>query len=134
VGFGDYYALSNLERCFSIPIMFFGVMIFSFVIGIYGEQLEKMKSIDKDHEEGNALLLFFDVMKYFNENESIKKELRDEIEEFFMYRWTNHRTLPLESDEGKEMLNKMDRVVMPHIYLGFLYEPFMKVFGRTFSI
>jgi|APSaa5957512535_1039671.scaffolds.fasta_scaffold439119_1 hypothetical protein len=57
--------------------MFFGVMIFSYVTGIYGEILEKMKSMDKDHEEGNALLLFFDVMKHFNDNEGLKQGLKD---------------------------------------------------------
>lgn len=56
VGFGDYYPVGNLERCVGIAVMFFGVMIFSLVIGIYGEILDKMKSMDKDHEEGNALI------------------------------------------------------------------------------
>ena len=52
--------------------MFFGVMIFSLVIGIYGEILKKIKTMDKEHEEGNQLIQFFDVIKHFNHNEGLK--------------------------------------------------------------
>ena len=135
MGFGDFYAVGDTEKWFAIPLMFFGVMIFSYVTGVYGEILDKMKSMDNDHEEGNELLKFFDVIKHFNNNEGLKKELKDEIEDYFIYRWTNHRTLPLESDLGQNIMGtKLTNDIILKFYLGFVFEPFMKVFGRTFSI
>lgn len=39
-------------------------------------------------------------MKHFNDNEGLKPKIKEEIEDYFKYRWTRHRTLPIESDEG----------------------------------
>ena len=33
VGFGDYYPVGNLERIVTIPILIFGVMVFSYIMG-----------------------------------------------------------------------------------------------------
>ena len=102
VGFGDYYPVGNIERLFGIPLMFFGVMIFSYVMGVYGEILERFKDVDSEFEETDKLYLFFGVIKHFNENEGLKPKIREEIEDYFKYRWAKHRYLPMESEEGRE--------------------------------
>ena len=55
VGLGDYYPVGDLERLFGVIMMFVGVLIFSYVIGIYGEILEKFKDIEMEFDEGNKL-------------------------------------------------------------------------------
>lgn len=72
VGFGDYYPVGNIERLFGVPMMFFGVMTFSYVMGVYGEILDKFKSIEKEFDEGDRLICFMDTMKHFNDNEGLK--------------------------------------------------------------
>ena len=76
-------------------MMFFGVMIFSYVMGVYGEILTKFNKIEEEFDDGNKLMLWFDVLKHFNGREGLKKTLKDEIEDYFNYRWTNHPTLPI---------------------------------------
>jgi hypothetical protein len=55
VGLGDYYPVGDIERLFGIPMMFFGVMIFSYVMGVYAEILEKFNDIHREFDEGNGL-------------------------------------------------------------------------------
>ena len=55
VGFGDFSPVGNTERLFGIPMMFFGVMIFSYVMGVYGEILDKFNEINEEYDEGNKL-------------------------------------------------------------------------------
>ena len=68
VGFGDFYPVSNAERCVGIPIFLFGVMIFSFIMGNFAEILQVIMEIDCDLEEGDSLEKFFGTLKYFNKN------------------------------------------------------------------
>ena len=72
VGLGDYYPVGDYERLFGIPMMFVGVLIFSYVIGIYGEILEKFKLIEEEFHEENKLGQFIDTIKHFNDNEGLK--------------------------------------------------------------
>ena len=117
-------------------MMFVGTMIFSLVIGIYGEILEKFKLIEEEFDEGSRLSMFMDVIKHFNGNHGLKQQVKDEIEDYFSYRWKKHNHLPFESPEGMRFNGKIPvgGYAQMHLYLGFLYEPFMSVFGRTLSI
>ena len=56
MGLGDYYPVGNIERLFGITMMFFGVMIFSYTMGVYGEILDNFKKIEEVFEEGNQLI------------------------------------------------------------------------------
>ena len=98
VGLGDYYPVGDYERVFGIPMMFVGVLIFSYVIGIYGEILEKFNQIEEEFDEGNKLGQFIDTIKHFNDNEGLKKSVKEDIEEYFSYRWTKHNHLPFEDE------------------------------------
>lgn len=43
VGFGDYHPKSNAERIFCTIILLFGVMIFSYIMGVFIEMIESAK-------------------------------------------------------------------------------------------
>jgi voltage-gated potassium channel len=50
VGYGDYYPISNVERCLAVVIMLLGVAFFAFVMGNFIEIIsnyeKKMGTID----------------------------------------------------------------------------------------
>lgn len=43
VGFGDYHPKSNAERIFCIIVLLFGVMVFSYIMGVFIEMIESVK-------------------------------------------------------------------------------------------
>lgn len=48
VGFGDYHPKSNAERIFCTIILLFGVMIFSYIMGVFIEMIESAKQKNQD--------------------------------------------------------------------------------------
>ena len=66
VGFGDYYPSSELEKVLSVPVMMFGVSVFSFVMGSFQEILLISYSINDDLEEGDKLDKFMGVLAKYN--------------------------------------------------------------------
>lgn len=53
VGFGDYNPRSDLERVFCAFILLFGVAIFSYIMGIFIEMLEKYQNLCRDLDDGD---------------------------------------------------------------------------------
>ena len=70
-------------------IFLFGVSIFSYVMGIFIEILEEIRSFNSDLEEGDKLMKFFGTLKNFNGGNPIDIQLRQVIEAYFDYRWRN---------------------------------------------
>ena len=48
VGFGDFHPKSNAERIFCTIILLFGVMIFSYIMGVFIEMIESAKQKNQD--------------------------------------------------------------------------------------
>jgi len=76
VGFGDKRPFSTIERLFTAFMLFGGVLIFSYIIGVYGELLSQYEENNADYDEGERLQLFFGVLKKFNDNEAITIEFQ----------------------------------------------------------
>ena len=66
VGFGDYYPISSGERLVMIVIMLLGIMIFSYIMGLFTEILNTFTTIDHPIEEYSNLDKFIAVMNSFN--------------------------------------------------------------------
>ena len=99
VGFGDFTPRGNVERFLGAFILLFGVAIFSIVMGNLIEILGDFKEFHKDIEDGEALSQFFGTMKYFNNNQAIKNNMLNKIEEYFNYRWANDKLAAFFLDE-----------------------------------
>ena len=104
VGFGDFHPVDTHEMIFCIFIMFFGVMIFSLVMGIFIEMLEKLKTVHCDLEDASGLSKFTDLLKFFNNGKDIPLDFKDKLERYFEYRWSNDRNSAIDDDDEKFIL------------------------------
>ena len=75
VGFGDYHPQNDLERLIIAFIMFFGVMVFSIMMGTFADVLNMFKSINEPLDEGDNLSKFFNLLQKWNQNKSININL-----------------------------------------------------------
>ena len=74
VGLGDLRPISATEQLFCAFMLFFGVLIFSYIMGQYIELLDRYKASQEEYDEGDKLILFIGVLKHFNENVDISLE------------------------------------------------------------
>jgi hypothetical protein len=91
VGFGDYHPRSNAERLICAFILLIGVAIFSYIMGIFIEILISIQGLNADVDEGEMLSRWFGLIKRFNSSRSIQIELKQKIEDYFTYRWSNDK-------------------------------------------
>ena len=98
VGLGDYYPVSFTERALAAFGFMIGVAVFAYVMGNFLEILIVIKNIGEDLEDGDALAGFLGLLKEFNKDEDIKLCLKEEIEDYFDYRWKNNKNWSVESE------------------------------------
>jgi len=103
VGFGDLYPVSNSERLLVCCILIFGVSVFSYIMGIFTEILDKFSQLNSDLDQGDELAKFFGLLKRFNNNVDIKNKFKEKIEDFFDMKWNLDRTMALTTDEDLAM-------------------------------
>jgi len=53
VGFGDYYPKSNVERLVCALMLLSGVIVFTVIIGIFNNILDKFSVLNSDLDEGD---------------------------------------------------------------------------------
>ena len=104
VGFGDYNPRSDLERVFCAFILLFGVAIFSYIMGIFIEMLEKYQNLCRDLDDGDQLTRFLGLFTFLNDKVPIKEELRLKIEAHFDYKWRYDRNQAIDDEEERAIL------------------------------
>ena len=87
IGFGDFHPKSDFERLLCALILLFGVAIFSYIMGIFINILDKYQNLNADLDEGDKLSKFFGVIKFFNDNVMINQDLKERIEQHFEFKW-----------------------------------------------
>jgi hypothetical protein len=100
VGFGDYHPRSDMERLIGAFILMFGVAIFSYIMGIFINIVDTLKTYNEDPDYGSELYRFFGTIKKFNNNQKLDVKLRNEIEEYFDYRWSHDKNSALTYDDN----------------------------------
>ena len=113
--------------------MLFGVAIFSIIMGDFISMLNTITEFNEEFEEGDALARFFGVLKAFNRGEFIKTELKEQIEQYFDYRWINNKNYYLTNDDFETFYGQLPDDVLDAIYLRFLFGKFMKVYTPIFE-
>ncbi len=66
IGFGDRRPISDIERICCIFILFFGVAIFSYMMGIFIGILSQYNTLNAEINDGDNLARFFGLLKQFN--------------------------------------------------------------------
>ena len=135
VGFGDFKPISNFERILGSLVMLGGVAVFSLIFSRATASLNKIMLMVDPHKEQLAQLdLFFGVLRRFNGNQQIDKNIRAEIEQFLEYSWNHDPTQALKSDADVKLLSELPQSVRLKIYTDFLFDEFLKQFKFIFTI
>ena len=66
IGFGDYHPVSDEERIIVVCGLLFGVMIFSFSMGVFIQILQNFQMLHVDLDDGDELEKFFGLIKSYN--------------------------------------------------------------------
>jgi hypothetical protein len=98
VGLGDYYPVSYSERFLAAFGFLIGVAIFAYVMGNFLDVMIVMKDINEDLEDGNGLANFIGMLKNFNGGDPISIKLKENLENYFDYRWNNNKNWSIESE------------------------------------
>ena len=95
VGYGDYYARTNVERIYMILVELIGVSFYSFIMGSFielvGSYERKVGVVDKFQELENWLV----SLRKHNKNMALDNHFHNEIEEHFKYFWSEYKLAPV---------------------------------------
>lgn len=107
VGFGDYNPRSDAERLACV-LMFLGAgTVFALNLNEFSEIVTSHDELMAEIDEGDKLILFFDVLKHFNGDVDIGTEKRREYEEYFDFKWKNDRNSALNDDDEQALLDQL---------------------------
>lgn len=91
VGYGDFYAISDLEMVFAVICMMIGVGVFSVVMNQVGLIIEKYKIQMGDPDRRKDLDHWILCLQRFNDRQPLPKSLQQTIENDFNFYQTNNR-------------------------------------------
>lgn len=86
IGFGDLHPVSVQERVIILPILMFGVAVFSLIMSQYMEILLNYNSLSETGHHKD-LTMWISMLSRFNNGIPIDKNLVTKIEDFFAYYW-----------------------------------------------
>lgn len=76
-------------------------------MGNFSEILAKIKDMNKDLDDSDNLSKFLGVMCKFNHNKPMNEKIKNEITEYFDYKWKNDRNMAIDDDEEKAILEQL---------------------------
>ena len=100
VGFGDFHPRGNLERIYISFVLLIGVSVFSYIMGNFIEIIGVMGEINGSFNDGDNLTRFFGLIKRFNNDRDINRDLMLRIEDYFEYKWEEDVKLAIITDEN----------------------------------
>ena len=101
VGFGDIRPYTSVERIVITILLMFGIGVFSLFMGYIKYYIEEYMRLIQDLGDGDSLNSFFEVIKRYNNNQSLDPDFIKRIEEFFEYKWSFDRNQAI--DEVDEL-------------------------------
>jgi hypothetical protein len=91
IGLGDYYPLSDTERVLGIGLFLIGSVVFSMLMGVFIEVLNKFLNLDIEFDDSEHLNFFAQVLIKFNNGVNIDPIIIKKMVKFFEYKWKNDR-------------------------------------------
>lgn len=88
---------------------------------------------NKDIEEGNQLSRFLNTMQQFNSNEPLEKTMKNQLEEYFYYRWANDKNSAITDQQDLEIFNQMPMEVKMKLLRDFMHKRFLNQYQDLFS-
>ena len=133
VGLGDYYPVSFSERFLAAFGFLIGVAVFAYVMGNFLAILIVIKDINADLEDGDKLAGFIGLLKNFNKDEDISQSLKDDIEDYFEYRWMKNKNWSVESESDLQILAQLPEAIQGQVFTDCLYSHFYYKFRKHFT-
>ena len=134
VGFGDLNPRSDGERLVCSMALLFGVAIFSYFMGHIIEILEQNLKYGKELGDDEGLAKFFGCIQRFNNNKRLNQNFKQEIEQFFYYKWKHDKNLSINSDFERRIFDELPHAVQDKLYTGYLYVSFLSNFRLFFQL
>jgi hypothetical protein len=125
VGFGDFHPRGNLERIYISGVLLIGVSVFSYIMGNFIEIIGVMGEINGSFNDGDNLTRFFGLIKRFNNDRDINRDLMLKIEDYFEYKWEEDVNLAIITDEDFSLLNQLQYNIQCEIYHSYLFKEFL---------
>ena len=107
IGFGDLHPRSDPERILMAILMLGGVAVFSYVMGNFIEILDKIIFMTHPLEEADMLSKFFGLLIRFNRNQQLDMKMKQDIETYFEFRWSNNKNWFVNDEEGRMMFDQL---------------------------
>jgi len=104
VGFGDLHPKNHFERVFMSIVLLMGVACFSYIMSIFIDMVNTIRTFSSDFSDGDQLSKFFGLIKRFNKDKEIDQEMKQEIEEYFEFKWNNDNNIAVSTEEDFELL------------------------------
>lgn len=139
VGYGDFHAVSDVERVVCSIILLFGVAVFSFIMGNFIEILLSFKTVTAENEESEDLTKWLGLLARFNKGRPLPKEMTRKIENYFDYYWAKDRNYAIKSSEDQRFMHELPKqirinVIKINYFLSLTYtNRFIKTFCSRIS-
>jgi hypothetical protein len=95
VGFGDFAPRADHERLIGAFMLLFGVLIFSYIMGKFIDMVNRVLIFNEPLEESESLTMFFSVIQHFNHNKPYNTEIKQKIEDYFVFKWAQDKNIGL---------------------------------------
>lgn len=98
-GLGDFYPITDRERLLGILLIFFGVIMFSYILGELRFLISNIDSLNGEIEYNDELDNFFLLLTKFNYGNQIDIELQNLIRNFMNLKWKNDKNSFLKTEQ-----------------------------------
>jgi len=101
-------------------------------MGQFIDMLNDIERYNSDLEESEELSKFLGVMRKFNLNKPLEKKFKNQIEEYFRYKWLHDKNQFISDKEDIYLLEQMPQEVEDKLYYQYLFKDFLKEFAKYF--
>ena len=107
VGFGDFNPKSEIERIVTTVILLLGVACFSYIMGQFIDILLNIQQVTADNEDSENLSKWLGLLKHFNKNHPLPKEMTKRFETYFEYYWANDKNYAIKDEADQRFMSEL---------------------------
>ena len=87
--------------------------------------LQELKTFNKDFDDSERFYLFLGTFKKLNGDQPLPKDLVQNMEEYFQFRWKYDRNLAVSADIDLKLLDQLPGRVQTELYVDYLFKSFV---------
>jgi len=108
IGLGDFHPKGDVERIICAFLIFFGVMLFTFISSNLIIILQKIRDYQKPIGDEDLLNKFIFTLYKFNGDRPIKNNLEKKFRNFFEFRWKHDMNFSLTDALDIQLFDQLD--------------------------